>query len=304
MTPRIVIVGGGGFVGRAVQRAFLRSGDTDGVLIVDRTPTAAEHGLSSITLDLASGSANLERLAKADLAIWVAGSADHALGDRDPVASLEANVVPLLRLLSVFRGHLVMLSSQAVYFGLPDPLVDEQVDHVPTMPYGLAKLVAEKHATFSLESGLLRSLWIHRLMYAFGPGEPARRLLPRLVAGARSGQRVRLHGGGRSYLNPLPVDFLGDVLRRSGMDLAGNVVAGSVVTNICHREPWTVAEVAQLAHSVVGADVELVHGGERWPVLFQGDPSRLEQHLGRWGLALPDVKTDLVSYLEQLQKES
>ncbi|MEO6713558.1 MAG: NAD(P)-dependent oxidoreductase [Mycobacteriales bacterium] len=301
MTSHVVVVGAAGFIGRATCRALVTGVSDLGVLAVVRTPThipdVAVHVLGK-SVDVDS-----RAITDADVVIWTAGGADHGLGDRDPMANLNANTLPVLELLQGFRGHLVLMSSQSVYSGLTGPGIDEFVDHVPNMAYGFSKLAAERHAMWSQQRGELRSVWIHRLMYAFGPGEPPRRLIRRLVSAGAAREEMRVNGGGRSFLNPLPVEFVGEVLARSARDLIDGHVHGTLVTNICHPDAMTVRDVVSHIADITGGAVGFDDGNEPWPVHFQGSPARLARHLSRWGLQFPEPREHLTQYVLDLQKE-
>ena len=297
-----VVVGACGLVGRAVCRVLASSPEASAVALV-RRPPSEDLGIPWTVAEVGRSQSDLKVLASADIVIWVAGGADHGLGDRDPVANLAANTLPLLALFEVFHGRLVMLSSQAVYSGLSGSAVDEDVDHVPNMAYGLSKLIAERHAMWARERDELAGLWIHRLMYTFGTGEAPRRLLPRLVRAANDGQEATVAGGGRSFLNPLPVSFLAQVLVRSASDLEHSPSTGSVVTNICHPRSMTVHDVVELVRRRTGVSVRFHDGCEPWPVRFQGSPARLGSHLSRWGLEFPDPESEISRYVDEMRKE-
>ena len=294
---RVLVLGGSGFVGKALQS--VSAGDPGRFLFVDRVlPHPAPEHVDILQVDLLS-ERDVGQLAQFDHAIWVAGNADHGIGWIDPIGDLESQVTAFLRFLSRFRGSLTMLSSQAVYFGLHGG-VPEEVDHVPNMPYGFSKLAAEKYAQWALESGRLERLWIHRLMYTFGPDEKPRRLLARCIRASQDGSMVTIAGNGRSFLNPIPVTFLALVLERSSMQLAQQPPGYMEVTNINHPEPWTVLEVAEHLCTIGSFDYKVVAGGERWPVTFHGRVDKLSAWLDRWGIGFPDVRRSLAKYREEV----
>lgn len=303
---RTVIVGASGLVGQAVSRAYAEAGlDGSQVALVVRRPRRSALPFPEHVVDLGAPQTRQPDLAvfkSADVVVWAAGGSDHGLGDRDARANLRANVEPLLQLLEVFTGHLVLVSSQAVYFGLVGPGIDEEVDHVPGMAYGLSKLVAERHAMWALARGDLAGLWVHRLMYTFGPGEAPRRLVPRLVAAASTGDRVVVAGGGASYVNPVPTWFVADVVRRCAEDLIERRVSGAQVTNLSYPAPVQVRDVVERVRDHVGVQVDYRDDGERWPVAFQGATARLEGHMRRWSLTYPDPFAHLIAHVDRLQE--
>lgn len=288
-----LIVGSSGFVGSAIrQRVGSRSRE---YVFASRDDRRNEGPVGRTTrIDLLDET-QVSAVSNFDHAVWVAGSADHRLGWVNPIADLESQVVALLRFLQHFRGSLTLLSSQATYYGLRGE-IEEDVDHVPTMPYGLAKLAAESYARWALGAGRLRTLWIFRLMYAYGAGEASHRLLARCVRSRRDGKRVAIAGGGRSFLNPLPVEFVADVLLRSSDQMTTEPDGFSEVTNINHPERWTVRDVVEAFGRLHNFDHEVVESGEDWPVTFYGSVDRLTRWLSRWGLTFPDVEVGLAAY--------
>jgi nucleoside-diphosphate-sugar epimerase len=224
-------------------------------------PHSAPEHVDVLQVDLLS-EREVGQLAQYDHAIWVAGNADHGIGWIDPIGDLESQVMAFLRFLSRFRGSPHDASSQAVF------LIARRSAGggiVPNMPYGFSKLAAEKYAQWALESGRLERLWIHRLMYTFGPDEKPRRLLARCIRASQDGGTVTIAGNGRSFLNPIPVTFLARVLERSSMQLAQQPPGYMEVTNINHPEPWTVLEVAEHLCTIGSFAYKVVASGERWP---------------------------------------
>ena len=296
-----LVLGGGGFVGRAIQRRVAAESGRY-VFAVRADATTETHGVRTLQIDLLDES-RVGEVARFNHAIWVAGNANHGLGWSDPSKDIASQVITLLRFLRHFTGILTMLSSQAVYFGLSGG-VREDVDHVPNMPYGFAKLAAEQYARWALEAGRLDRLWIHRLMYAFGEGEKPGRLLPRCFRASREGGRVTVAGGGRSFLNPLPVGFLADVLVESAEQMRSEALGFTEVTNVNHPEPWTVLDVVNWVRDRNTFDLEVVESGEHWPVTFHGSVNRLLGWLDRWDMAFPDVRTSLLEYEDQLARRT
>lgn len=296
---RTLVIGGTGFVGSAVQGLIADSGRA-ALFAFTRHPDApaVTAGLDEVEMDLLEP-ATWPDVTAYQSAIWVAGNADHTLAHADPLADLRMNTVTLLEFLSRWNGRLTFLSSAAVYFGLSGD-IHENVDHVPSIEYGLSKLAAEQYARSALREGRLSGLWVHRLMYAFGPQEKSRRLLARCVRASTSGEVLTIQGGGRSYLNPLPVDFVAQVLVNSSGSLGSRPSGSETVTNLNHPERWTVLQVVEFLAGLAPFEYRVEEAGEAWPVTFWGDTKRLEPLLGDWGLQFPDVCTSLEAYRDSV----
>ena len=309
MLRDILVVGASGFVGRAIQDHVLATGDADRFTFAYRShPEALRPGLDALRVDLLDP-ASADAVRGARTVLWVAGNSDHGLAAREPARDLALTAGALLELLSRIAGaRLCMLSSAATYFGLSGE-VDEDVDHAPPIPYAAAKLAAETYARWHRAAGRLAALRIYRLMYAFGPGELPRRLVARCAAAARGGDALHLVGGGRSFLNPLPVDFVARVLTDTAREFAAGSagmsgLSGPEAVNLNHPDRWTVLDVVHYLQTLTDFPCQVTEGGEEWPVLFRGRTARLAAELAARGAAFPEVRGSLRSAFELLLKEN
>jgi len=299
MDRRTLVLGSTGFIGRTIQDIVLASGAPEDFVFGYRSkPELILEGLQSLRVDLLEFE-SAAQTAAFDTVVWVAGNSDHGMGWTNPAADLELSAGTMLGLLGHFRGELTMLSSQAIYFGLSGP-INEDIDHVPTMPYGFAKLAAERYARWALDAGRLRKVWIHRLMYAFGRHEKPRRILSTCIRSSEDGSLVTVSGGGMSYLNPLPADFVSMVLLASSRQLQSEPPGFVEVSNINHPDPWTVREVVELLNTLGPFRYEVLPGGEQWPVTFHGSVDRLAEWLAAWRMPFPDVERGLAAYRSEL----
>lgn len=299
MEKPTLVIGGSGFVGQTLQDLVADADRADEFMFSYCSNAGAmRQGVQTLRLDLDdAGSATTA--GGFDRAIWVAGNSDHGLGWNDPRADWELSVGTLLNLLEHFQGDLTMLSSQATYFGL-DGKIPESVDHAPAMPYGFAKLAAEKYADWAVQAERLRSLRVCRLMYAFGIHEKERRLLQRCIRASRDGGTVTIAGGGKSFLNPVPATFLADVLVRLNDEAPARTTGSVDRFNVNHPDEWTVRGVVEFLGTLGPFDYEVIEGGEPWPVTFRGDVTKLTSLLEGWGVRFPDVETSLASYRDQV----
>lgn len=297
--PQVLVVGGSGLIGSAIQALAIRD-HTQGCFTFTfaKNRTGVRRGLRALKLDLlAPHSGGLPK--GCSRAIYVAGSADHALASRDPRADLDLNTAAFLKFMDSFSGELVLLSSQAVYYGLTGEIPEGQA-HIAETPYGLSKQMTEEYAKYFLRTGRISSLWIVRLMYAFGFGERASRLIPTCARAASGGRApLELRGGGASFLNPLPATFVADVLTRAARCQRG-ARRELAVTNLNYPSQIRVIDVATFLADVVPFKFSVKEGGEEWPVRFWGDTRTISRYLDEWRLPWPDVWGEMRTYFKEL----
>lgn len=296
---KTIVIGGSGFIGRAVQKYVVNKQIGEAFAFAyNRHPENVRNSLDKVRIDLLDKN-TLGGIAKFSRAIYVSGSADHGLAKSSPSLDLDLNVRAFLNFMEAFRGSLVLLSSQAVYYGFKGEIL-ESVDHVPTIPYGLSKKMVEAYANYFLTRVALAKLWTFRLMYAFGKGEKEGRLIPRCAKAASNDERVTIFGGGKSFLNPLPSLFVAETLVKAAKDLEKRDKNFLEITNLNYPESVTVGDVVRFLSGVQNFDYEIAESGEEWPVEFWGDTRNLSRHMKRWNLSFPDLWDDLKQYFKVL----
>jgi nucleoside-diphosphate-sugar epimerase len=298
---KVIVIGGSGFIGRALQEQVLNQQTEDSfVFAYNKHPERIGNGLDKTRLDLLGGY-TIKALERYPTAIYVSGSADHRLAKECPSLDLDLNVKAFLNFMEKFRGSLVLLSSQAVYYGLENEIL-ENVDHVSTMPYGLSKQMTEAYAKYFLTKGSLSKLWIFRLMYAFGKGEKERRLIPQCAKATYSNERVTILGGGKSFLNPLPSWFVAKILIEAIENLKEKGQNFLEITNMNFPQKVTVSDVVRFLAGVRHFDYVVSESGEDWPVKFWGNTKNLSAHMKEWNMNFPNVWDSLKNHLVELTK--
>jgi len=303
MKKTIVVIGGSGFIGAALQNHIIDQGLEDAFTFsYNKHPEKIQNKLNKVRINLLD-EGSLKPIEEYPVAIYVSGSADHRLAMRSPLLDLDLNVRAFLNFMESFRGSMVLLSSQAVYYGLEGEIT-EHIDHVPTIPYGLSKQMMEAYAKYFLKKGTLSKLWIFRLMYAFGKGEKERRLIPRCAKATYSNEKVAVFGGGKSFLNPLPSCFVAKVLVRAAKSLKEREENFLEGTNISYSEKVTVGDVVRFLAKVRHFDYVFNESGEEWPVRFWGNTCNLSTHLKEWKLDFPNLWDSLKEYFVELTRGS
>jgi len=296
---KVVVIGGSGFIGRAIQKHVLDQGKENAFIFSYNThPERVDSGLEKVRIDLLKND-NIRVIERYPTAIYLAGNADHGLARRFPSLDLDLNVKGFLSFMEEFRGSLVLLSSQAVYYGLEGE-ISENEDHVSTVPYGLSKQMIEAYAKYFLRTDTLSRLWIFRLPYAFGEGEKERRLIPRCARATFNDEKVTVFGEGKSFLNPLPSWFVAKILIKAVESLKERNKSFLEITNINYPEKVTVRDVVRFLESVKHFDYVISEGGEEWPVRFWGNTKNLSAHLKAWKIDFPNLWDGLKKYFTEL----
>jgi len=189
MNDRIYVTGAAGAIGRELVPRLARRGV---VIALDR---AAAPMPEAGWYDPAESNAAIVHLA----------NAFHARAPGDAVSAAAEQIELFHRLADRgWRGHLVFLSSAAVYAGSADP-IPETAPPAPPNPYGAQKLAVERGLTaLAAQAGF--ALSILRVANVYGtPLDLARgRVGALLIAAARGGTPFRLYGDGssqRDYLH-------------------------------------------------------------------------------------------------------
>ncbi len=200
---KVLVTGGGGFLGTAICRELLARGHT--VTSVSRQRHAAldAFGVEQRSADLADAAA---------LHVAFAGGFDAVIhnaakaGAWGPRAEYHAaNVLGTEHVLAACRAHgigrLVYTSTPSVTHDAARPVAGGSADDVPyasrfSAPYPQTKCIAERAVRAANDAALATVALRPRLIW--GPGDP--HLLPRLAARARAG-RLRLVGDGSNVVD-------------------------------------------------------------------------------------------------------
>lgn len=257
----ILVAGGSGFIGRHVALWAANRGHHVTATYCPRVDGpgndlvtwAARHlGITPLECDLLH---EVPELGDFDACLYAAGNANHTRALHDPVMDVEANVLSLLHFLPKFHGRLVFMSSGAVYYGARG-LVSPATPVFPTFPYAISKVASEMYIRSFAERGLLCGYVLVRFYYAYGPGEPQRRLMPQLIkALAREETReFAINGSGQTFMAPM---YISDVAESLGRIIESSVA--NQTFDLCSECPITLYELVQRTARWFGRDVQITH---------------------------------------------
>lgn len=278
---RILVTGGGGFIGAHLVRRCVAEGDdvhvllrpaTDAWRLADLVPAIGVHRLS--LADRAALRACLDEVRPTHiyhLATTTSGRREQGISS---VAASLADLADLMALLEAAAtsthppGFFARAGSIAEYGEAPPPFREDQRE-CPTTGYA-AGIVAGTHYAEALAPTLPFPIVTARLGLVYGAGQAPDFLLPGLISACLSGQAYTM-------LRPLDrrdIIHVHDVVEAL-LRLAGMRGMGSGIVNIGSGETIGVAELAELIAKLAGADASIIR---RMP---QDDPVVLQLDIGK-----------------------
>ena len=286
---RILVTGGGGYIGSITTRILLDAGHECVVLdTLERGHRLAVDPRARLVVGSVGDIDALDdALAGCDAVMHLAGYIEVAESVAFPEKYRTANATEPLVMLDAMteRGiNAIVFSSTAAVYGEPESVpIAEDAPTVPLNPYGASKLEFERSLdTYSTTTGL-RSV---RFRYfnvagAWPDGsmgeahDPESHIIPRVLGAMRDGQsRFEVFGGNyptadgtcvRDYIHVLDLANA----HRIGLELLSNGAGGGVF-NLGNGLGYSNLKVVRTCAAVAGREVEVVLGPRR-----AGDPAVL-----------------------------
>jgi len=251
---KILVTGGGGFLGRALCRGLVQRGHE--VLSFNRSlyPVLDRIGVRQLRGDLADRDA-VVGAAQGCEAIFHNAARAGAWGDYDGYH--RANVIGTDNVLAACRTHgidrLVYTSTPSVTHRATRPVAGGTADTVPygegfKAAYAATKTIAEKAVLAANDAGLATVALRPRLIW--GPGD--NQLLPRLVERAKAG-RLRFVGDGSNVIDTTYIDNAAQAHFDAFDHLAVGAACAGRAYFISNGEPKTVRETVNGLLRAAGA---------------------------------------------------
>jgi UDP-glucose 4-epimerase len=264
---KLVVTGASGFIGHNVLLRAPREWEI--VAVYNRTPGleafVKAEGLSHVRpvkCDLLNEDdvKSLTRVigGQPDAMLYLAANGDPAASAERPRWDLESNTLALVTCLEHCpAGHVVYVSSGAVYDGLSGPVSPASAVS-PRLPYAISKLASEQYLRFFADQrGSVGSYVNVRFFGAYGPYEAARKITTRWLTAMAAGQRdFVVRGDGRNLIDFMYVDDAVDgflaLVQARGTRATVDFASGT---------PVTVNEIVRTMARIVGADVTIRNEG-------------------------------------------
>jgi UDP-glucose 4-epimerase len=287
---RLLLTGAAGFLGRNVLLAAPASWN---VVAVYRPGSellpafVVRHALAHVrpvACDLTDGAqvawVARELGGRFDACLYLAANTSIPASVDTPAGDLLANTLTLLNVLEhVAIGHLVFLSSGAVYLGHTG-LVSPETPVAPALPYAISKLAAERYvAALETLRGNPVCATVLRFFGAYGPYEPPRKLYTRLVrrfAFERT-PRFMVTGDGENLIDAMYVE---DAVRALCAVLT-RPPEGVLTLDLGVGGRQTVNQVVAAAARTFGLEAEIAHtGAPAEYITFHIDPRPFQARYG------------------------
>jgi UDP-glucose 4-epimerase len=263
MSRRVLVTGGGGFIGSNLVRALLERGDT--VRVLDNFSTGNRANLDDLDIEVVEG--ELRSYERVHAAVRSVETVFHlgALGSvprsvQDPLTSSAVNVEGTLNVLLAARDEgvrrVVYSSSSSVYGTRRELPVPESSPPDPISPYGVAKLAAERYCiSFSRVYESFETV-VLRYFNVFGPRQSPfsqyAAVVPLFVTAIAEGRPITIHGDGGQSRDFTYVANVVDATMRAAEVAAAN----GRIFNVAAGSPGSVNDVADTIGRLLGKPVE------------------------------------------------
>jgi UDP-glucose 4-epimerase len=275
---RVLVTGGGGFIGSHLVRAFDESTD---VTVLDRLSTdgvlSQPDGVTVVSADLRDEDALACAMTDVDVVFHLAAmvSVERSVAEpRECAAINTGGTVDVLEAARRQDARVVFASSAAVYGPTAVP-VAESAPKTPDSPYGVAKLAADQYVRLYADLYGLETVAL-RYFNVYGSGADSG-VVAAFVSRALGGEPLVVHGDGTQTRDFVHVS---DVVRAT-LAAATTTDTGRAF-NVGTGRRVSVRELAETVRSATGSDSEIVHREERPGDLehSQADVTRARRVLG------------------------
>ena len=261
---KVLVTGGGGFIGSHLVRALLGRGDS--VRVLDDWSTGLRARLEGLRgdLEILDGDVRDARMAAracegADGVLHEAAQVSVPVSVADPVTTADVNVTGLVTLLHAARAagalRFVLASSCAVYGDAPSARQSESDAPAPASPYAASKLAGEAFVRAACREGLRGVCLRYFNVYGEGqrPDSAYAAVVPAFFAALRAGRQPAIHGDGSQSRDLVAVR---DVVRANLAALEAPDAAVGRAFNVGTGRATSVLALAEAIAAALGVSLK------------------------------------------------
>jgi UDP-glucose 4-epimerase len=267
---RVLVTGGGGFIGSNLVRALVERGDQ--VRVLDNFSTGSQENLTGLDVEIVEGELrsyervhNAVRGTEVVYHLGALGSVPRSV--QDPLTSSAVNVEGTLNVLLAARDErvrrVVFSSSSSVYGSTGELPRTEEMAPDPISPYGVAKLAAERYCiSFSRVYESFETV-VLRYFNVFGPRQSPHSqyaaVVPLFMTAIAGGKPITIYGDGEQSRDFTYVSNVVDATVRA----ADAADASGRIFNVAAGQPANVNELAESIGRILGKPVQKVSAPPR-----------------------------------------
>jgi nucleoside-diphosphate-sugar epimerase len=268
---RVLVTGGGGFIGSHLAERLCHEGHR--VRVLDSFATGARENLVSFTdeIELVEGDIRSyqrvhECVRGCELVFHEAALPSVPRSVQDPLTSHESNATGTLNVLLAARDEgvrrVIFASSSSVYGANRELPSRESMPAVPIAPYGVSKLAAENYCRAFFEVYGLETVSL-RYFNVFGPrqdpGSEYAAVIPRFATALLAGGSPVVYGDGEQSRD---FTYVENAVGANLLAAEADGVAGQCF-NIACGESISLNSLLDELRSIAGVDVRAVHEDPR-----------------------------------------
>jgi len=307
---RVLVTGGGGFLGAAACRGLVARGDTaiafDAHFGENSAPESADHIRVPGDITDMAALAQVVRVHKPQAVIHCAAIVGVLSSVGSPVNIVRINVEGSINVFEAMRlgdiTRCIHISSEEAYGEFRADKIDETHPLDPVLPYGICKATVEQlgrtyRDLHGLEVINLRTSWV------YGPGLPRNRIPRNLVLAALRGEPLHIPHGAETAIDHTYVDDWVPAVM-AALDHAKHRYD---VYNVSSGQASTVTQLVQIVSELIpGSELSVGPGqyrhGNQIELVRKGalDISRARAELG-WTPRF-DIRSGLAAYIEALRE--
>jgi UDP-glucose 4-epimerase len=263
---KVLVTGGGGFIGSNLVRALLERGDE--VRVLDNFSTGNRANLEDVEDDVELVEGELrsyERVHAAtrgvELVFHQGALPSVPRSVQDPLTTNAVNVEGTVNVLLAARDEgvrrVVFASSSSVYGNSGTLPRREDASPDPISPYAVAKLAAERYCVSASRVYPLETVAL-RYFNVFGPRQDPHSqyaaVVPKFISAVAAGEPVPIYGDGQQSRD---FTFVANVVEANllAADADGDGVSGAIL-NVATGRSATVDELADTIGAILGKPVE------------------------------------------------